>query len=240
MVILGIVFFILMGAAIACYSTIGAALGYPAHIYFKMACSTIFVIAGICYYVYYHHTSQSKALDITALCVLMGLFFGWFGDLFLDLSSLYGEMLFVVGIAAFAVNHIFFLIAFFRLYGFKLPDVAVYTVILAAVFLLGIFVFKAQISGSLLIPAIIYILIISLMLTKALSFLWSGSPSGGMTTAQIVLLIGAALFFISDSVLALNKFTATAPSYFGLINSITYFYGQLVMTYAIALLPKKI
>lgn len=240
MIILGIVFFILMGTAIACYSIFGATCGYPAHIYFKMACSTIFLIAGICYYLYFHHIGSNKSLDTTALFVLIGLFFGWFGDLFLDLSSLYGDMLFVVGIAAFAVNHIFFLIAFFRLYGFKMLDIPVYLVILAAVFLLGIFVFKAEIKGALLVPGIIYILIISLMLTKALSFLWSGSPAGGMTTAEIVLLIGAALFFISDSVLALAKFTATAPTYFGLINSITYFYGQLVMAYAIFLLPKRV
>lgn len=240
MIILGIVFFILMGAAIACYSIFGATCGYPAHIFFKMACSTLFVIAGICYYLHFHRDGRNKSLDTTALLVLMGLFFGWFGDLLLDLASLYGDMLFVVGIAAFAVNHIFFLIAFFRLYGFKIPDIPVYLFILAVVFLFGIFVFKAEMKDALLVPGIIYILIISLMLTKALSFLWSGSTANGMMTAEIVLLIGAVLFFVSDSVLALAKFTATAPSYFGLINSITYFYGQLVMAYAIFLLPKKV
>lgn len=240
MTVLGIVFFILMGVAIICYSTFGATCGYPAHIYFKMACSTIFIIAGICFYLYYHQFGNNKSLDLTALFILIGLFFGWFGDLLLDLSAIYGEKLFIFGIASFAANHIFFVIAFFHLYGLKMPDIPIYIIIVAAVFLLGIFVYKVEITKGLLIPTIIYILIISLMLTKALSFLWSGSPANGMTTTEIVLLIGAALFFISDSVLALSKFTTTAPSYFGLINSITYFYGQLFMTYAILLLPKKV
>jgi len=80
--------------------------------------------------------------------------------------------------------------------------------------------------GTMKIPVLAYVLIISFMLTKALSSLYLG----GITGPALGLVIGGAvLFFVSDALLALVKFQRKPARYFRAMNLTAYYLGQILL-----------
>ena len=126
--------------------------------------------------------------------VVAGLVFSLMGDILLMLP----RERFIAGLASFLLAHLFY-IAAFTLEGARSPGLlyalpfAVYGLVMLRVLLPGL--------GRLKAPVIIYMPVIMLMAWQAFCR-W-------MTTAQrgsALAFMGALLFVISDSVLALNRF----------------------------------
>jgi uncharacterized membrane protein YhhN len=169
-----------------------------------------------------------KAVPVATLLVLVlrsmrglpgaglacALFFSVCGDIFLDLPH---EELFIFGLLAFLLAHLFYTALFFR-YA-EGPD-ALQTAIIGglAVFAASMIWLFSGIDPSLYPPVVIYVIVI---VTMSVAALLVRGPSG-------LLFSGALLFIASDVVLAVNKFLVAIP--FGrLVNITLYFIAQFVI-----------
>ncbi|WP_225555014.1 lysoplasmalogenase [Sphingobacterium bovistauri] len=116
---------------------------------------------------------------------LAGLVMSFFGDLFLMFKG--G---FIAGLSSFLLAHIFYILTFKQFFQHK--NLALIPLIL--IFVGSLIGFLYPHLGGMKIPVILYALTIGLMLYIALG------------TKQTWLIVGAILFVLSDSILAINLF----------------------------------
>jgi len=143
--------------------------------------------------------------------LLASLLFSTLGDVILELDR---AGLFAFGLGAFLIAHVFYIIIFIKSWHFvswKLVPVAVVLGWAGYVFAL---IFNNL--GALQIPVILYIGALSFM---AVCAIFRSAPNFYITAS------GAALFVLSDSLIALNKFHSPVP-YAREIIMATYYAGQ--------------
>ncbi len=148
------------------------------------------------------------ALSQRAWLAGWGLLFSSAGDVLLELSGL-----FVFGMAAFGIAHIFYGLAFINLIRRDGPNIGAWPLAMAVLgisIVLGVWLAPGM--EALTVPALIYQLIISLMVMLAL-----------LSKAPFLARIGAVLFMLSDTLIAIGMFrdVATPP-------------GSVWITYAVA------
>jgi uncharacterized membrane protein YhhN len=133
--------------------------------------------------------------------LIIALFFCWVGDVLLMVRS-NPNTFFLLGLSAFLIGHIYY-IGFFHRVRTKervrdrwwwLPFIAAYYAVLVA--------FLYPYLGGMKIPVLIYGLVISFMLLQAVHMLYVRKTY----TAGQFMAMGAALFILSDSILAIDKF----------------------------------
>jgi len=156
----------------------------------------------------------------------LGLVFSMAGDIFLMLP----RERFIAGLVAFLLAHVAYVVGFnqtptaFNLAGFVLA------VLVTLVFLRVYRRIAAGLDASgqpaLKTPVLIYSLVISVMLLSALLTLATDTWQAG---AAILVSAGALLFFLSDTLLAWNKFV-TPIKWGRLAVIITYHLGQILIT----------
>jgi uncharacterized membrane protein YhhN len=163
----------------------------------------------------------------------LGLIFSLAGDIFLMLP----REQFIPGLISFLLGHLAYLVGFNQ----QLPPLEFASLILAAfVTATGYFIYRAIYAGlrskgktRLAFPVLLYSIVISLMLISALLTLvrpdetWQPGPS-------LLVSLGAFLFFLSDTLLAWNKFVEALPGGRTLVH-ITYHLGQYTMMLGVAL-----
>lgn len=143
--------------------------------------------------------TQSQALNQTLrILVILALFFSLIGDvllMFVQQSPNY----FLFGLIAFLLAHVMYVTVFLRdrnshqnTFGF---------IIILLIYALGLFYFLKDGLNEMLIPVIVYMLVILSMATTA--YIRRGNVP---KTSYVLVLIGAFLFMLSDSILAMNKF----------------------------------
>jgi len=167
----------------------------------------------------------SGGLNGTALWFGLGLLFSLAGDIFLMLP----KEQFIAGLVAFLIAHLMYII------GFN-PDIPPFTplglffvIVVAAI---GKELYTKIAAGlekqdkvALQKPVLAYTAIIAVMLTSALFTLFRADWATG---AALTVSLGAALFMLSDAILALNKFVA--PIRNGrIMNMAAYHLGQIVL-----------
>jgi len=139
------------------------------------------------------------------------------GDILLDLPY---QNLFVFGLLAFLIAHLFFNVLFFR-YA-KRPSGYEKVIVTALVLFAGAMIrLFYGIPRALYGPVVVYILVIIAMSIGALL----------VASEKRLLFWGAFLFVLSDFVLALNKFLVTIP-HGRIVNITLYFIAQLVIIMA--------
>ncbi|MGF2412635.1 lysoplasmalogenase [Ferruginibacter sp.] len=165
--------------------------------------------------------------------LLTGLVFSWLGDMFLLFENK-NALFFIFGLAAFLTTHIFYIIYFLKVSSanislLKKQPWLVVVIICYGVALVG---FLYPHLGDLKIPVIVYATVICSMLLCSLHiFLKVNNP------ANILYLLGAALFVLSDSLLALNKFNQPF-AFAGVLIMFTYCAAQyFIVTGFIKQLP---
>jgi uncharacterized membrane protein YhhN len=152
----------------------------------------------------------------------LGLVFSLAGDIFLMLPKNF----FLPGLVAFLLAHIMYLIGF----NLSVTTISIPILFVALAFLwVAYLVFRRLLRGlsacgedKLKLPVTIYATVISLMTISAMFTL--ANPAWSLLHAAIVT-CGALLFFISDSLLAWNKFCAPSP-HVDLLVMATYHLGQ--------------
>lgn len=180
------------------------------------------------------YLSQSKRSSAPiSLKVLAALVFSLLGDVFLMFQR--GQPLFfMLGLAAFLTAHIFYILVFKSIIkmqgGAGLKPITIAVVLLYA----GALFYRLYPHlGSLQIPVIIYTIAISLM------WLMAAHAPRPQSLAGNLLLMGAMLFVISDSVLAFNKFH-TAFEAASFIIMLTYILAQGLLVFGLLSLEQKV
>ena len=179
--------------------------------------------------VYYTENFSTKKILLTALT------FSWIGDVILLFADR-GEIYFILGLVAFLLSHIFYIVLFNKQtisktirnklsFGAGIGLIVIY-------FSMMITMLGPKL-GSLTVPVVIYAIVISTMLYFALkgSFQWEAIPNHSV-------LIGALLFISSDSILAFNKFYEPIPAA-SLLIMVTYLLAQYGIVKGILHLNQK-
>jgi uncharacterized membrane protein YhhN len=128
--------------------------------------------------------------------IVTALIFSIGGDIFLILKSI--QQFFLYGLISFLIGHFFYIIAFsiqkphFRPTMYALP---------LFIFAAGMVSFLFPHLGNMTVPVVIYMLVLFGMAFQAINR-WKACPEPKTTLAAI----GAVLFVLSDSILAVNRF----------------------------------
>jgi uncharacterized membrane protein YhhN len=151
------------------------------------------------------------------LLMLSGLVFSWAGDVAIDVA-------FIPGLACFLIAQAMYLTAFFLTPGknviFREKPYLIIPVLLFGIVL--IYVLYDDL-GDMKLPVIIYAVVILTMLASAINRLGKVNR-----LSYYLVLSGAILFVLSDSAIAINKFTWDFD-YSGPIIMSTYLAGQYLM-----------
>jgi uncharacterized membrane protein YhhN len=152
------------------------------------------------------------------MLILAGLFLSWAGDVILDFS-------FIPGLACFLLAHVMYLAAFFLTPG----ENVIFSkrkYLLIPVFLYGaalVYFLYGDLDGM-RIPVILYAFVILTMLAGALNRMEKVNR-----ISYVLVLTGAVLFVISDSAIAVNKFSYHF-NYSGFVIMSTYVTAQFLIT----------
>jgi uncharacterized membrane protein YhhN len=179
--------------------------------------------------VYCTENFSTKKILLTALA------FSWIGDVILLFADR-GEIYFILGLVAFLLSHIFYIVLFNKQ---TISKTISNKLSFGAGIGLIVIYFSMMITtlgpklGSLTVPVVIYAIVISTMLYFALegSFQWEAIPNHSV-------LIGALLFISSDSILAFNKFYKPIPAA-SLLIMVTYLLAQYGIVKGILHLNQK-
>ena len=152
-----------------------------------------------------------------------GLLFSWAGDVSLEFSKDNGN-LFLPGLACFLMAHVMYFMVFLitpgkntilKKYMWLLVPVIIYGVVLVA--------YLYKYLGEMRLPVIVYAVVILTMLTGAIN-----RKEKVKKESYLLVLAGAILFVISDSSIAVNKFSHQFDSS-GLVIMSTYIVAQYLI-----------
>jgi uncharacterized membrane protein YhhN len=162
---------------------------------------------------------QATARPVFTLWITAGLLLSLGGDIALMLRN---SRWFLIGLVLFLLAHIAYAIVLTVFNGFHPQDLitgAVLLLLAAAAFL-----YLRPGLGSMQAPVLFYILIICFMVNRAISTFFGEAFS---TTQAWLLTIGAILFWLSDLLLAINRFRR--PFKAERLGLFLYFGGQLLI-----------
>jgi len=153
------------------------------------------------------------------LAIIIGLLFSFGGDIVLMFKS---KQAFMLGLILFLMAHVVYSIVFSVYSGFVESDLisALVLILLAMV----IFIYLYSALDRMKIPVLFYILIISFMMNRAISTFYGEFFN---YTQAILISVGAGLFYISDLILAVNKFKKSFK--YHRISLAFYYSGQLLI-----------
>ncbi|MDZ7314574.1 MAG: lysoplasmalogenase [candidate division KSB1 bacterium] len=148
--------------------------------------------------------------------ILIGLLFSLGGDIAL---MFHGKKFFLIGLVSFLFAHIVYTIAFGSLGDFSKLDLWTAT----ALGLAGIVIYHILRAGlgALKLPVIFYMVVISVMVNRAFS-VWANPACSSLPAGLIS--SGAVLFYLSDAILALNRFAK--PLRYERFSLVPYYLGQ--------------
>jgi len=146
------------------------------------------------------------------VAIIVGLLFSLAGDVFLMLPS----DRFIAGLVSFLIAHLCYIAAFTSGTGFGFS----WRLLPCAIYGLFIFSILAPHLGKMRLPVLVYMVVILAMAWQA----WERWHQAGQSAALLAFL-GAVLFVVSDSALAVNRFRGHYKSAQALILS-TYFAAQ--------------
>jgi uncharacterized membrane protein YhhN len=179
--------------------------------------------------VFYHISVRGK-YDLFHRLIMTGLFFSWLGDVSLQLSDknfpvkFSHDLFFIAGLGSFLITHLIYFI------GFSLPkgknpvlSTRFYQFLLVILYGVIMLYYLYRSLGDMKVPVIAYTVIILLMLLSALNRF--GKVNG---LSYILVVIGALLFVISDSLIAINKFHMKI-NFAGIMIMVTYATAQFLI-----------
>jgi uncharacterized membrane protein YhhN len=151
--------------------------------------------------------------------ILFALFFSWVGDILL-MFQVANQLFFLLGLSSFLLAHIFYIIFFQTIRAREKIRPKVWLLLIVLVYYTPLISFLSPHLGDMKMPVIIYGAVISLMLSLAMDMLFIQDKRAGR-----LMMAGALLFVLSDSVLAINQFYQSFPLA-GVIIMLTYGLAQ--------------
>ncbi|MGN6294422.1 MAG: lysoplasmalogenase [Chitinophagaceae bacterium] len=150
------------------------------------------------------------------------LLFSWGGDILLmfqDKKSLF----FLLGLSSFLLAHIFYIIFLHKVRLAEKIKPRLWTLLVIAIYYSVLITFLSPWLGEMRLPVRVYGMVISFMLLLALHLLFLANRKAGLYIA-----IGAILFVLSDSLLAINKFYQSFEAA-GFLIMLTYGLAQFLL-----------
>jgi len=178
----------------------------------------------------FYHLMVRGNYDVFHRTIMVGLLFSWIGDVSLQFAdgnlpfNLPPDLLFIVGLSSFLITQVIYFLAFSIPKGKNsIFSTRIYQTML--VFLYGFIMlyYLYRSLGDMKIPVIAYMVIILLMLLSALNRY--GKVNG---LSYILVVFGALLFVISDSLIAITKFHMNI-NFAGIMIMITYVTAQYLI-----------
>lgn len=164
------------------------------------------------------YVAASAGMRKTVL-ILLALFFSFAGDVLLMFQEKQ-SLFFLLGLSAFLLAHVFYIIFFNRIRVSEKIPVKPLFLFLAVLYYAALIGWLFAYLGPMKISVCVYGIIISLMFVMAMHMLFIKNASAGK-----LMLAGASLFVASDSVLAVNKFYQPFGTA-GMIIMLTYILAQ--------------
>jgi uncharacterized membrane protein YhhN len=183
-------------------------------------------------------TRSADTYDTTyTVLILIGLALSLLGDLLL--IPVDNPKAFLFGLVAFLSAHLIYISAFIYLQlSLDLGRNGLAEAVSAAgLALVGGAVYNSLRPGlgDMRLPVIGYILVISAMVHRALAIAWVHPGPG---TQPLLITAGALLFYLSDAILAINKFRLGGRMpYYKVWNLSTYYTGQLLLALSASFFP---
>lgn len=162
-----------------------------------------------------------------------GLFFAWAGDIFL-LFDKSAPVFFLLGLGSFLLTHVFYILMFLKINRKKANKQSFGTIAgTIAIVAYGIILVKTlwPFLNGLEAPVLVYALCICSMAVLALQ-----TPAYYSKVTRALLICGALLFVVSDSILAVNKFM-TAGAWAPPSIMLTYGLAQLAIVAGVSNRP---
>jgi len=159
--------------------------------------------------------------------LLTSLSFSLAGDVFLILKDI--SFWFIPGLIGFLIAHVFYITIFLRIKKQNQPTKKLNLIasLFIAAYTIATFLLLRPFLGNLLAPVLIYTLVIlTMFLTSVQAFDFREQVFGKLC------IIGAAIFIISDSLLAANKFYHPFAGA-GILVMLTYTLAQLMIVVGI-------
>lgn len=152
-------------------------------------------------YLFLTETNFAKAHNSRLLIV--GLIFCWLGDVLL-MFEYKDSIFFILGLAGFLIGHIFYILYFSKLSVVpqKLKEKKMMMLLPVLLYVLLLLYILYPSLGDLKIPVIVYAIVLASMLSMAL---WQSQKIDSAIARLFI--AGAISFVLSDSLLALNKFS---------------------------------
>ena len=167
--------------------------------------------------------------------VILGLVSGLIGDLTLDLKVTYqtlnihhSDIYTFFGMTAFAVGHIFYIIAVALFFDFSAWTILIAAFVTAAIFAVSIFLLKMKFM-KFLIPAVLYTFLLTLFLSGTIA----AGIMTGFTVALLLLAIGSGAFLLSDLVLSMTYFNGSESRVLIIINHVLYYAAQFLIALSV-------
>jgi uncharacterized membrane protein YhhN len=165
--------------------------------------------------------SQHK--DSSYILVLVALAFSWAGDIILEFTVRV-ESMFMLGLLSFMLAQLIYLTVFFKTPGRNaIVSKRFYLSIPVLLFGTGLLFFLYDDLGVMRIPVLIYAMVILVMLTAAINRIEKVNR-----LSFLMVLAGAILFVISDSSIAINRFSYPFEAS-GIVIMSTYILAQYLI-----------
>jgi uncharacterized membrane protein YhhN len=174
--------------------------------------------------IYFWDRSDKRKDERWVKYVTLALVFSWIGDIMLLFTDKH-FMYFLAGLSGFLAAHVVYLLAYIRATHrnrIQLEDSAVPLLIVEYGIVL-LYVILPYLSGVLQVPVLLY----SIILMAMGVFAWYRKGETNVESFRWVF-FGALLFIVSDSILAINRFSQTIP-YASLLVMITYILAQFLI-----------
>ena len=159
--------------------------------------------------------------------LLIGLIFCLGGDVFLALPQ---EKMFLCGLVSFLLGHVFYVIAFFAV-----AQLNIWTWMALGICLVlsgGIYFWLRPHLGSMNMPVLFYVIVITVMVVGACTVLGDHRLT---QSGRILVFWGAVSFYFSDVFVARDRFLK--PEFLNrLIGLPLYYFGQFLLAFSIGFL----
>lgn len=190
----------------------------PGKLLTKTPLSLLFILTAVL---------QARPLPEYYTFLLIGLVLCLGGDVLLIFPQ---KKAFLLGLVSFLLGHVFYVVAFFKV-SQMVSTVWIVTAIIL-VFSIGVFFWLRPHLGSMMVPVILYIVVITSMVIGAGSVLFdSALPESG----RHVVFTGALLFYFSDLFVARHRFVQQQflNRLFGLP---LYYSGQFLLAFSVGMM----
>lgn len=155
--------------------------------------------------------------------IIIALLFSWLGDVLLMLQG-DNSIFFLLGLSAFLLAHLFFILFFHFVRIRENVKSRWYLLLIVVIYYALLISILSPWLGEMKLPVRIYGIVISFMFMLAMHMLFIKNNRAGL-----LMMAGALLFVISDSVLAINKFYHPFEMA-DVVVMTTYGFAQLLIT----------